>query len=77
MIDDNTLIELIRLEIPDAQILVEDITGTMDHLRVRIQSKAFTGKSPLDRHRMVEHAVREARADGRLHALEVRTETAG
>jgi stress-induced morphogen len=75
MIDDNTLIGLIRLEIPDAQIVVEDITGTMDHLRVHIQSKAFAGKSPLDRHRMVEHAVREARADGRLHALEVRTET--
>jgi stress-induced morphogen len=46
----------------------------MDHLRVLVKSKAFAGKSLLDRHRMVEQAVRDARADGRLHALEIRTE---
>jgi stress-induced morphogen len=74
MIDDQTTADLIRLEIPDAQVEVRDLTGTMDHLRVRVKSKTFAGKSPLDRHRMVEYALREARADGRLHALEIRTE---
>lgn len=74
MIDDQTMAELIRREIPDARVEVRDLTGTMDHLRVQVKSKAFAGKSPLDRHRMVERAVREARADGRLHALEIRTE---
>jgi stress-induced morphogen len=74
MIDDQTMTDLIRREMPDARVEVRDLTGTMDHLRVQVKSKAFAGKSPLDRHRMVEHAVREARADGRLHALEIRTE---
>jgi len=74
MIDDQTMADLIRREIPDARVKVRDLTGTMDHLRVEVKSKAFAGKSPLDRHRMVENAVREARADGRLHALEIRTE---
>jgi stress-induced morphogen len=74
MIDDRTVTDLIRREIPDARVEVRDLTGTMDHLRVQVKSKAFAGKSPLDRHRMVEYAVREARADGRLHALEIRTE---
>ena len=74
MIDDRSMTDLIRRELPDAHVQVWDLTGTMDHLRVRVRSKAFAGKSPLDRHRIVEHAVREARADGRLHALEIRTE---
>ena len=59
---------------PDAHVQVWDLTGTRDHLRVLVKSRAFVGKSPLDRHRMVEAAVREARAEGWLHALEVRTE---
>jgi len=74
MIDDQTMTSLIRREMPDAHVQVWDLTGTMDHLRVHVKSQAFAGKSPLDRHRMVEHAVREARADGRLHALEIRTD---
>ena len=74
MIDDQSMTELIRRSIPDAEVRVWDLTGTMDHLRVLVRSREFAGKSPLDRHRMVEQAVREARTDGRLHALEIRTE---
>ncbi|HTV75319.1 MAG TPA: BolA/IbaG family iron-sulfur metabolism protein [Candidatus Acidoferrales bacterium] len=74
MIDDQGMTSLIRATLPDAHVQVWDLTGTMDHLRVLVKSKAFAGKSLLDRHRMVEQAVREARADGRLHALEIRTE---
>jgi stress-induced morphogen len=74
MIDDEAMTGLIRETMPDALVQVWDLTGTMDHLRVLVRSKAFAGKSLLDRHRMVEQAVRGARADGRLHALEIRTE---
>jgi stress-induced morphogen len=74
MIDDEGMTFLIRETMPDALVQVWDLTGTMDHLRVLVKSKAFAGKSLLDRHRMVEQAVRGARADGRLHALEIRTE---
>ncbi len=74
MIDEATLAGLLRRSIPDAQVEVFDLTGTMDHLRVSVRSRAFAGASPLDRHRMVEAALRDARADGRIHALEIRTE---
>ena len=46
----------------------------MDHFDVLIRSNAFAGKSLLDRHRMVEQALKPARADGRIHALAIRTE---
>ena len=74
MIDNQSMTQLIRRAMPDAQVNIWDLTGTMDHLRVLVKSNAFAGKSLLDRHRMVEHAVHEARVDGRLHALEIRTE---
>jgi stress-induced morphogen len=74
MIDDASMTALIRRTFPDAEVQIWDRTGPMDHFDVLIRSKLFAGKSPLDRHRMVEKAVAEARADGRIHALAIRTE---
>jgi stress-induced morphogen len=74
MIDDETVAGLLRRAMPDVEVVVLDLTGTKDHLRVSVRSKAFAGRSLMDRHRMVEAALREARADGRIHALEIRTE---
>ncbi len=58
---------------PDAQVLVRDLTGTKDHLEVFVKSTAFAGVGPLDRHRMVERALASARNDGRIHALQIHT----
>lgn len=74
MIDEQALRGLIRSALPDAEIRIFDLTGTKDHYRVLVRSKAFAQKSLMDSHRMVEAAVRQAREDGRLHALEIRTE---
>jgi stress-induced morphogen len=74
MIDNASMTELIRQSFPDAQVEIWDRTGTMDHFDVLIRSQRFAGKSPLDRHRMVEKALAEARADGRIHAMAIRTE---
>lgn len=60
---------------PDAAVQVRDLTGTMDHLEVFVRSLAFAGVSALDRHRMVEKALAPARADGRIHALQIHTAT--
>ena len=73
MIYDDELAALLRQTLPDAALRVRDMTGTMDHLEVFVTSAAFAGKSPLDRHRMVERALAPARADGRIHALQIRT----
>ncbi|HEX3467530.1 MAG TPA: BolA/IbaG family iron-sulfur metabolism protein [Candidatus Elarobacter sp.] len=72
---DRAITELLQRTIPDAEVRVHDMTGTMDHLEVFVRSKAFAGVSPLDRHRMVERALAPARADGRIHALQIHTAT--
>ena len=72
---DQAITELLRQSMPDAEVRVWDMTGTMDHLEVFVRSKAFAGVSPLDRHRMVERALAPARADGRIHALQIHTAT--
>ncbi len=74
MIDDHTMTDLIRRRFPDAQVEIYDMTGTMDHLSVLVRSEAFRNVPLMDRHRMVEAAVKEARDDGRLHAMSLRTE---
>jgi stress-induced morphogen len=74
MIQNEAMIALIRRAMPDAQVDVVDLTGTMDHFNVLVRSKAFAGVSLMDRHRMVESALAQARADGRIHAMAIRTE---
>ena len=68
------MLALLRHTMPDAELESTDLTGTMDHWRVRVRSRAFAGKSLLERHRMVEAALAQARGDGRIHALEIRTD---
>jgi stress-induced morphogen len=74
MIDETTMTGMIRSVFPDAQIQIWDRTGTMDHFDVLVRSNGFAALSPLDRHRAVEKALAPARADGRIHALAIRTE---
>jgi stress-induced morphogen len=74
MIDNASMTALIRASFPDAEVEIWDQTGTMDHFDVLVRSAAFAGKTPLDRHRMVEKALAAARADGRIHAMAIRTE---
>ena len=74
MIDNQAMTALIRRSFPDAHVEIVDLTGTMDHFNVLVRSGAFRGIPLMDRHRMVEQALSEARADGRIHAMSIRTE---
>ena len=76
MIDNDVIVQMIRTAMPDAEVVVRDLTGTRDHLDVKIRSKAFAGKSLLDQHRMVYSVLEPARLDGRIHALQLKTEVA-
>ncbi len=75
MISTEALTAFIRQAMPDATVSVTDRTGTMDHLQVVVVSEAFTGKTLLDRHRMVYQALAEPMKDGRIHALEITAKT--
>jgi stress-induced morphogen len=74
MIDNQTMTALVRHAMPDAEVQIVDLTGTMDHFNVFVRSRAFAGVPLMDRHRMVEGALAQARADGRIHAMSIRTE---
>jgi stress-induced morphogen len=74
MIRSDAMTALIRESFPDAEVEIVDLTGTMDHFNVLVRSGAFRGVPLMDRHRMVERALSEARADGRIHAMSIRTE---
>lgn len=75
MITPKTVTEYVRKALADAQVVVSDRTGTMDHLNVRVVSDAFKGKNVLDRHRLIYQALDEPLKDGRIHALELTAET--
>jgi stress-induced morphogen len=76
MITHAALEELIKRALPDARVETRDRTGTLDHYNITVISQAFVGKPLLDRHRIVYDALAEALKDGRLHAVELKTEVA-
>ena len=76
MITSDALTSYIRNAMPDAVVSVTDRTGTMDHFSIKVVSDHFKGKNLMDRHRMVYGALDEPMKDGRIHALEIKAETA-
>jgi stress-induced morphogen len=62
------IVERIRMTLPDAQVELKDLTGTEDHWHATVISAAFTGKSLIERHRLVMAAL-AAEMKGPIHAL--------
>jgi stress-induced morphogen len=58
----------IRAAIPDARVMLKDLTGTEDHWQAEVISVAFAGLSLLQRHRLVMSALAEE-MKGPIHAL--------
>jgi stress-induced morphogen len=58
----------IRAALPDAEVELQDLTGTADHWKARIISRAFAGKSLIERHRLVMAALADE-LKGPIHAL--------
>ena len=75
MITQDVLTQYIHQSMADAQVTMTDLTGTQDHLNVRVISDIFKGKNLLDRHRMIYQALDEPMKDGRIHALELKAQT--
>ena len=65
---------LILKAIPDAQVNIRDMTGGGDHYEAVIVSSSFTGKTKVNRHRMVYGALQDAMVQ-RIHALALTTLT--
>jgi acid stress-induced BolA-like protein IbaG/YrbA len=67
--------DLIVSQMPDAQVIVRDLTGGGDHLEAIVVSQAFAGQSRVKQHQMVYGALQEALATEAIHALALKTFT--
>ena len=63
---------LIKAAMPDAQITIQDLAGDDNHFSATIKSKAFTGKSKIEQHKLVYKALKGKMGE-ELHALALNT----
>ena len=63
---------LIKTAMPDAQITIQDLVGDENHYSATIKSKAFTGKSKIEQHKLVYKALKGKMGE-ELHALTLNT----
>jgi acid stress-induced BolA-like protein IbaG/YrbA len=66
---------LIKAQLPDAQVAVEDMKGGGDHLQVTVVSAAFVGQSRVRQHQMVYAAVQSQMLSNEIHAMALKTYT--
>jgi acid stress-induced BolA-like protein IbaG/YrbA len=75
MVSPEQVAAMIKAEMPDAQVQVQDLTGGGDHYQVTVISALFEGKGLVQQHQMVYGAVRQAMSTEAIHALAVKTFT--
>ena len=68
------VINLIKKQIPNSKVLVENLKGN-DHLQVTVISSQFNGLSLVKQHQLVYSALKEELASEAIHALALKTNT--
>ncbi len=68
MIEPEEIVEKLQAALPDADVDVQDLTGTKDHYKARVVAEQFADKNRVTRHRMVYDALAEE-MKGPIHAL--------
>ena len=63
---------LIKVSIPDAEIIIKDLAGDENHYSATIKSKIFAGKSKIEQHKLVYKALK-GKMGNELHALALNT----
>ncbi len=66
--------DIIKTGLPDAQVLVEDMTGTRDHLAITVISDGFKGKMLFEQHQLLMSLLKEE-LQSRIHAVKLQTYT--
>ena len=75
MVESKEISEAIQRVLPDAQIKIEDLSGTGDHLKVNVISESFAGLSLIRQHQLVYGALKDQLASEAIHALALNTST--
>ena len=70
----NNIINLIKLKIPDSEVIVETLKGD-DHLQLTVISSQFDGLSLVKQHQLIYSALKEELASEAIHALALKTGT--
>lgn len=73
MVTPEEICRRIEEALPDARVSVADSTGAGDHFEVRVESAAFTDRTPVEQHQLVYRALGTLMS--RIHALAIQTET--
>lgn len=68
----QTITDLIRTAIPDAEVTITDLAGDGDHYAARVVSESFRGLPRIRQHQAVYAALGD-RMGGELHALQLTT----
>ena len=68
---------LLEQAFPDADVAVDDRTGTGDHFQVTVVTPDFDGLPLLDQHRRVNDALAAPLGDGSIHELRIKTKGTG
>ena len=64
--------DIIKAGLPDAKVLVEDMTGTKDHLAITVVSDQFKDKPLFQQHQILMHLLKEE-LKTRIHAVKLNT----
>lgn len=72
--DAQTIADMIKAGIPDADVRIEDLRGDGEHYAAHIISSAFAGMPRVKQHQMV-YAALQGKMGGELHALAIHTST--
>ncbi len=67
--------QTIKAQIPDAQVLVKDLTGGGDHLEAIVVSRQFEGITRVKQHQLVYGALNAELKSEAIHALALKTFT--
>jgi stress-induced morphogen len=66
--------QIIKNGLPDAMVMVEDMTGTKDHLAITVVSDTFEGKYLFQQHQILMNLLKEE-LKSRIHAVKLQTYT--
>lgn len=66
--------DIIKTGLPDAEVMVEDMTGTRDHLAITVVSDGFKGKMLFEQHQILMTLLKEELKQ-RIHAVKLQTYT--
>ncbi len=73
MVNSDEVKTAIQRVLPNAQVTVEDLSGTGDHLQVTVISSKFKGLPRVRQHQLVYEALSAQIASEAIHALALTT----